>query len=85
MEVTALLVVVIVLAFIIALALGVVWFIAVPVAVALLLLPLAYTVALMSRGRSSGPPPEETTGLPSTEEASYEPVRDPSEPGSTPR
>ncbi|MHB1539239.1 MAG: hypothetical protein ACYCUM_09930 [Solirubrobacteraceae bacterium] len=68
----------IVAAFFIAVVVGMAWFIAVPVAVFLLLFPLAYLVSLFThpKGGGGGSPRS-----PSTADASYQPVSDPEHPG----
>ncbi len=84
MQATALIAVAIVAGFIIAVAVGLWWFVALPVAALLLLIPAGYTIAYMTQ-RKARPPSNEARGLPSTREASYDPVSDPSKPGTTPR
>lgn len=68
----------VVAAFIIAVAVGIAWFIAVPVAVALLMLPLAYFIALFTKPRGGSGGSERS---PSTGDASYQPIADPEHPG----
>jgi hypothetical protein len=74
--------VVVVAVSIVAVAVGLAWFIAVPVAVFLLLFPLAYLIALLTRpkGVSSGAP-----AAASNEDASYQPVSKLEQPGSAAR
>lgn len=80
--VAAVFAVIVVALLIIAVSIGLAWFIAIPVAVFLLLFPIAYVIALFTRpkGGSGGTP-----AVPSTEDASYQPIQDPSQPGATPR
>ncbi|MHB2001350.1 MAG: hypothetical protein ACYCSI_14385 [Solirubrobacteraceae bacterium] len=74
--------IVIVAVFLIAVAIGLAWFVAVPIAVFLLLFPIAYLVALFTKpkGARGGTP-----RAPSTADASYQPVSDPKHPGTMPR
>lgn len=66
----------------IAVAIGLAWFIAVPVAVMLLLAPAAYVIALITRPKGGS---ASSDRIPSTKDASYEPISDPTRPGSMPR
>jgi hypothetical protein len=93
MQAFALLAVAIVAAFIVAIAIGLAWFLVVPVAILLLLLPVAFAIHLFSQRRSGASASEGRSGLasdvsgavPTTHEASYQPISDPSRPGATPR
>jgi hypothetical protein len=79
MQVFAIFAVVIVAAFIVAVVVGLAWFIAVPVAVFLLLLPLAYVIAFVTKPRAKADSTVDQR-VPSTAQASYEPISDPSQP-----
>ncbi len=79
MHVSALFALAVVAAFITALVIGLAWFLAVPVAIVLLLAPLGYAFALF-RGRG-GRAPAGSEEAPSSQQASYDPVSDPSKPG----
>lgn len=85
MQATALLAVAIVAAFVIAIVIGLAWFIAVPVLVLLLLVPIAYMITLVTQRNRGRAPARASQGAPSTREASYQPISDPAKPGTTPR
>ena len=70
--------IVIVTAFVIAVSVGLAWFVAVPVAVFLLMLPAAYLIALVTRPKGGSGGSERS---PSTRDASYQPISDPKHPG----
>jgi len=53
------------------------WFIAIPVAILLFLIPMAFVGALAARQQNRGAKPAGAGGMPSTGEASYDPVVDP--------
>lgn len=84
MQAFAFLVVAIVAAFIVAIAVGLAWFLAVPAAILLLLLPVAFATHMFSQRRSH-PSPSDGPGVPSTQDAAYRPIADPAKPGTTPR
>lgn len=57
---------------------GAAWFVAIPVAFLLFLVPMAFLAALAAR-RDRGAKPTGAGGMPSTAEAAYDPVADPSQ------
>jgi hypothetical protein len=84
MQVTALIAVTIVVVCIAALVLGLVWFVAIPVAILLMMIPIGYMITLLTQ-RKARMGTGESHGVPTSREASYNPVSDPSKPGTTPR
>lgn len=76
MQVTGLIAVAIFIGVIMTVVFGAAWFIAVPVAVLLFLIPVAFLAAFAARERRAGVPPGDT---PSTRQATYDPVQDPAQ------
>jgi len=76
MQVTGLIAVAIFIGILMAVVFGAAWFIAVPVALLLFLIPVGVVTAFAARQRRAGAPSGEA---PSTGEASYEPVVNPAQ------
>jgi hypothetical protein len=76
MQVTGLIALAIFVGIIMAVVFGAAWFIAVPVALLFFLIPVGFIVAFAARERRAGTPAGDT---PTTRQASYEPVVDPTQ------
>ncbi len=78
MQATGFLAVALVIGFLMAVVFGAAWFIAVPVAFLVFLVPVAFVAAVAAR-RTERTRPTGSEAMPSTREASYDPVVDPAE------
>jgi fatty acid desaturase len=78
MQATAFFAVAVVVGLLMLVVFGVVWFLAVPIAFLLFLVPVAFVTSFAIRRTDHGHPPG-GEGVPSSAEASYDPVVDPSE------
>jgi hypothetical protein len=78
MQATGFFAIAVVIGFLMLVVFGAAWFIAVPLAFLFFLVPVAFAAALAGRGRDRGQPPG-GEGVPSSAEASYDPVADPAQ------
>ena len=78
MQATALIAVALVVGFLAAVVLGAAWFVAVPVAFLVFLVPVAFFAALAAR-KQDRTRPTGAGAMPSSQEASYQPIVDPAE------